>query len=288
MDKLNKQEQNAIELAEKFKQKQNKIKNVLNPIYKSLKDLVSAINLQPIVANLFGKNTKYSSDLMGDGNITDTNVEKILGELESTISEIFEVVSRWDELVNSSEMATNRRSVRRGNASSPYGGRRSLVGGVHDQIERKKSVQSRSLSNAVRNRHIVKQSLENKSTGSNSEDDMEVQRYTANRSPALRKRTAVTSVALPREEEVSASFVKEGYDSDDDENTILHRNDLQETAKELYRRRVEIENFMKMQSAQRHHTSARKKLALETETGYGSTKGMRFTRRRQGYQPLEI
>jgi seryl-tRNA synthetase len=288
MDKLNKQEQNAIEVAEKFKETQNKIKNVLTPIYKSLKDLVSAINSQPIVANLFGKNTTYSSDLMRDGNITDTNVEKILGELESTISEIFEVVSRWDEMANSSQMTANRRSVRRANASSPYGGRRSLVGGVHDQMERRKSLQTRSLSNAVRNRHVVKHSLDNKSAGSNPENDMEVQRYTASSSPTLRKRTAVTSVALPREEEVSASFVNEGYDSDDDANTILHRNELQETAKELYRRRTEIENFMKMQSAQRHHTSAKKKLALETEAGYGSTKGMRFTRKRQGYKPLEI
>ena len=52
--------------------------------------------------------------------------------------------------------------------------------------------------------------------GSNSENDMEVQRYTASGSPTLRKRTAVTSVPSPREEEISGSFANEGYDSDDD------------------------------------------------------------------------
>ena len=137
----------------------------------------------------------------------------------------------------------------------------------------------------------MKQALENQGSESNSEHDMEVQRYTATTSPTIRKRTAVASVALPRDEEVSESFVNNDYDSDDSTqhgtspNAILHRNELQERAKELYRRRIEIENFMQMQKKQRNDTSARKKLALETEAGYGSTKGMRFTRRRQGYQP---
>ena len=56
---------------------------------------------------------------------------------------------------------------------------------------------------------------------------------------------------LPREEEISQSFTNEGYDSDDSvdnaADTVLHRAQLQEGAKELYRRRVEIEKFMAMQ-----------------------------------------
>ena len=218
-----------------------------------------------------------------DGAITNNNVEALLGELESTISEIFSVVTRWDTMATANKGASNRRSVMRAKAASPYA-RRNLVGGVQDQMQSKLKVQSRSLGTAVENRDLVKEALDQDAT---SKEDLEVQRFTANSSPTIRKRTAVTSVALPREEEISQTFANEGYDSDDSDNngedTVMNRTQLREGAKELYRRRVQIENFMTMQKKKRSDTSARKKLALEKEEGYGSTKGMRFTRRRQGY-----
>ena len=284
MDKLNKQEENAIEMTEKFKKEHSRIKGILQPIYLSLKNLMSSIDTQTIVADLFGANGKYSNDLLGmDGAITNNNVEALLGELESTISEIFSVVTRWDTMATANKGASNRRSVMRAKAASPYA-RRNLVGGVQDQMQSKLKVQSRSLGTAVENRDLVKEALDQDAT---SKEDLEVQRFTANSSPTIRKRTAVTSVALPREEEISQTFANEGYDSDDSDNngedTVMHRTQLREGAKELYRRRVQIENFMTMQKKKRSDTSARKKLALEKEEGYGSTKGMRFTRRRQGY-----
>ena len=61
-----------------------------------------SIDTQTMVADLFGTNAKYSNDLLGmDGTITDNNVEALLGELESTISEIFSVVTRWDTMATS-------------------------------------------------------------------------------------------------------------------------------------------------------------------------------------------
>ena len=171
-------------------------------------------------------------------------------------------------------------SVMRAKAASPYA-RRNLVGGVQDQMQSKLKVQSRSLGTAVENRDLVKEALDQDAA---SKEDLEVQRFTANSSPTIRKRTAVTSVALPRAEEISQTYADEGYDSDDSDINGAGYSDESNPAtggQRNYRRRVQIENFMTMQKKKRSDTSARKKLALEKEDGYGSTKGMRFTRRRQ-------
>ena len=153
---------------------------------------MSSIDTQTIVADLFGTNAKYSNDLLGiDGTITDNNVEALLGDLESTISEIFSVVTRWDTMATSNRGASNRRSVMRAKAASPYA-RRNLVGGVQDQMQNKLKVQSRSLGAAVENRDLVREALNEDST---SKEDLEVQRFTANSSPTIRQRTCVTSVA---------------------------------------------------------------------------------------------
>ena len=82
-------------------------------------------------------------------------------------------------------------------------------------MQSKLKVQSRSLGTAVENRDLVREVLDQDAT---SKEDLEVQRFTANTSPTIRKRTAVTSVALPREEEISQSYANEGYNSDDSDN----------------------------------------------------------------------
>ena len=96
----------------------------------------------------------------------------------------------------------------------------------------------------------------------------------ATRSRSLRPKSNRRLVVLPKEEELHDEF------DDSDDETPLHRTQLMEKAEELYEHRQNVERFFNRQKQEINNANKHKRLQLETVENYGSTKGMRFTRRR--------
>ena len=148
-----------------------------------------------------------------------------------------------------------------------------------------------TLYKAVKNRNKINENLEE---GSESEDEESGKGGTAvtaeqnkikksikaTNSKSIRPRSKRRLVVLPKEEEILAE------DIDSDEETPLHRSQLFEKAEELYEHRRSVERFFQRQKQETNNANRHKRLQLDSVENYGSTKGMRFTRRRA--QPVSF
>jgi hypothetical protein len=284
MEKLNEQELAAKELTIKFKEDIDANAKLLGPIFSALGAIMKLLD-RSVTQDILQRKNKFVNNLLRTEGISESNVEKVLGEMECNIDEITAIVTRW-ELANEAK----QQSIRDRSGFSSATRNRQLVGNVRDQM-REKEQKGSTLYNAVKNRNKINENLEEGSESEDEESDEGGKAATAEKekikktvkatnSKSIRPRSKRRLVVLPKQEEILAE------DIDSDEETPLHRSQLFEKAEELYEHRKSVERFFQRQKQGTNNANRHKRLQLDSVENYGSTKGMRFTRRRA--QPVSL
>jgi hypothetical protein len=268
MEELHKRESIAIEQSRRFEEEYARYKKMLNPTFAALTGLMNGMDA-PMARELLPRTERRS---LFDDEINESNVERVLGEIECNIEEMTAIVTRWEKTEEFKEMEKQRRMTN--GLQSSFGnrkGRKELVGTVTDQMHEKERKQG-ALYNAVALRDSIKSSLE----GDHGEPNEPLMLATASKSIRPQSAKTLKKVVLPKEVEID-----DGESSDEDELLPLSRSALIGKAKAIWDRRQEIERFVQMQKAGSASATKHKRLQNMKEENYGSTKGMRFTRRRQ-------